>query len=177
MTQYNSNTGVSNHRKRVWFNEYPYFQRIPIRLTITSAQNTVKSLKRRKTAVEMLRSGCCLCAWNGKSLDFMRFLGIEKVHRNSIKITVDLWRKRRDLGHLPWKSQIVPYPGGGEGGIWYTKVWMLSCGIQQVSAGHLHLIVQIPTSYFRQRKEPSPKRATMIAELPVWIAYQTIFLF
>ena len=27
--------------------------------------------------------------------------GIEKVHRNSIKITVDLWRKRRDLGHLP----------------------------------------------------------------------------
>ena len=38
----------------------------------------------------MLRSGCCLCARNGKSLDFMRFLGIEKVHRNSIKITVDL---------------------------------------------------------------------------------------
>jgi len=25
LTQYNSNTGVSNHRKRVWFNEYPYF--------------------------------------------------------------------------------------------------------------------------------------------------------
>ncbi len=25
-------------------------------------------------------------------------------------------------GHLPRKSQIVPYPGGGEGGIWYTKV-------------------------------------------------------
>ena len=34
---------------------------------------------------------------NGKSLDFKRFLGIEKVHRNSIKITVDLWRSRRDL--------------------------------------------------------------------------------
>ena len=27
----------------------------------------------------------------------MRFSGIEKVHRNSIKITVDLWRSRRDL--------------------------------------------------------------------------------
>ena len=30
--------------------------------------------------------------WNGESLDFMRFSGIEKVHRNSIKITVDLWQ-------------------------------------------------------------------------------------
>ena len=28
---------------------------------------------------------------NGKSLDFKWFSGIEKVHRNSIKITVDLW--------------------------------------------------------------------------------------
>ena len=28
---------------------------------------------------------------NGKSLDFKQFSGIEKVHRNSIKITVDLW--------------------------------------------------------------------------------------
>ena len=27
---------------------------------------------------------------------FKRFLGIEKVHRNSIKITVDLWRSGRD---------------------------------------------------------------------------------
>ena len=35
--------------------------------------------------------------WNGENLDFMRFLGIEKVHRNSIKITVDLWRRTRDL--------------------------------------------------------------------------------
>ena len=30
---------------------------------------------------------------NGKNLDFKRFLGIEKVHRNSIKITADLWQK------------------------------------------------------------------------------------
>ena len=27
--------------------------------------------------------------WNGENLDFKRFSGIEKVHRNSIKITVD----------------------------------------------------------------------------------------
>jgi len=33
---------------------------------------------------------------NGKSLDFKRFSGVEKVHRNSIKITVDLWRRWRD---------------------------------------------------------------------------------
>ena len=33
---------------------------------------------------------------NGKSLDFKRFSGVEKVHRNSIKITVDLWRRVRD---------------------------------------------------------------------------------
>ena len=30
-------------------------------------------------------------------LHFKRFSGIEKVHRNSIKITVDLWRRWRDL--------------------------------------------------------------------------------
>lgn len=29
---------------------------------------------------------------NGENLDSMRFSGIEKVHRNSIKITVDLWQ-------------------------------------------------------------------------------------
>ena len=35
--------------------------------------------------------------WNGKSLDFKRFSSIEKVHRNSIKITVDLRRRARDF--------------------------------------------------------------------------------
>ena len=34
--------------------------------------------------------------WNGENLDFKRFLGKEKVHRNSIKITVDLWRRGWD---------------------------------------------------------------------------------
>ena len=38
--------------------------------------------------------------WNGENLDFMRFSGIEKVHRNSIKITVDLWRREGDSN--PW---------------------------------------------------------------------------
>ena len=40
--------------------------------------------------------------WNGENLDFMRFSGIEKAHRNSIKITVDLWRSRRDSN--PWTA-------------------------------------------------------------------------
>ena len=35
--------------------------------------------------------------WNGENLDFKRFSGIEKAHRNSIEIKVDLWRRRRDL--------------------------------------------------------------------------------
>ena len=36
------------------------------------------------------------------SLPFKRLSGIEKVHRNSIKITVDLWRRARDFfGALP----------------------------------------------------------------------------
>lgn len=45
-----------------------------------------------------------IALWRGSLYDgtaekpyFMRFSGIEKVHRNSIKITVDLWRSRRDL--------------------------------------------------------------------------------
>ena len=60
--------------------------------------------------------------------DFKRFLGIEKVHRNSIKITVDLWSEWRDLNprHPAPKAGALPtalhpdiqflslYHGGGE---------------------------------------------------------------
>ena len=31
--------------------------------------------------------------WNGDNLNFKQFSGVEKVHRNSIKITVDLCRE------------------------------------------------------------------------------------
>ena len=45
----------------------------------------------------MLYSGVHLCAEKAEKPYFKRLSGIEKVHRNSIKITVDLWRRRRDL--------------------------------------------------------------------------------
>ena len=66
-------------------------------LTITTAQKATILLKRTKPRRRIaLRRGSFMLK-NGKSLDFKRFSGIEKVHRNSIKITVDLWRSRRDL--------------------------------------------------------------------------------
>ena len=39
----------------------------------------------------MLCSGVHLCAEKAEKPYFKRFSGIEKVHRNSIKITVDFW--------------------------------------------------------------------------------------
>ena len=53
-------------------------------------------IKRTKPAVELLRSGVRLCAETAEKSDSKRFSGIEKAHRNSIKITVDLWRRARD---------------------------------------------------------------------------------
>ena len=44
----------------------------------------------------MLCGGVSLCAETAEKPYFKRFSGIEKVHRNSIKITVDLWRRGRD---------------------------------------------------------------------------------
>ena len=46
--------------------------------------------------------------------------GIEKVHRNSIKITVDLWKRYRVL---------IEFPGGG--------VTCPSGGVNRVRGGHL----------------------------------------
>ena len=76
----------------------PVFQQLPqyfndylSRLTITTAWKPANPPKRRKPRRRIaLRRGSFMLK-NGKSLDFKRFSGIEKVHRNSIKITVDLW--------------------------------------------------------------------------------------
>ena len=66
-------------------------------LTITVVQKAAIRAKRTNPRRRIaLRRGSFMLK-NGKSLDFKRFSGIEKVHRNSIKITVDLWRSRRDL--------------------------------------------------------------------------------
>ena len=81
----------------------PIIQRLPSAvqrtlgfLTITTAQKAAILLKRTKPRrIIALRRGSFMLK-NGKSLDFKRFSGIEKAHRNSIKITVDLWWRRRD---------------------------------------------------------------------------------
>ena len=44
--------------------------------------------------MEFLHSGINLCAEMAEKTYFKRLPGIEKVHRNSIKITVDLWNTR-----------------------------------------------------------------------------------
>lgn len=53
--------------------------------------------KKQNPAAELLCSGVRLCAETAENPYFKRFSGIEKTHRNSIKITVDFWRRRWDL--------------------------------------------------------------------------------
>ena len=63
---------------------------------ITAEQNATIRAKRTKPRRRIACSGVRLWAWTAEKPYFKRFLGIEKVHRNSIKITVDLWRRGRD---------------------------------------------------------------------------------
>ena len=74
----------------------PIFQRIPISLTLTAAQNAATPAKRRKPRRRIVLWRGSFMLRNGENLDFKRLSGIEKVHRNSIKITVDLWRSGWD---------------------------------------------------------------------------------
>ena len=85
------------------FNDYlgsltntPVIQRILGFLTITTAQKATILLKRTKPRRRIACSGVHLCAEIAENPYFKRFSGIEIVHRNSIKITVDLWRRWRD---------------------------------------------------------------------------------
>ena len=78
----------------------PIFQRIPLKineipisLTLTAAQTAAAPTKHRTPRRRIVLRRGSFMLHNGKSLDFKRFLGIEKVHRNSIKITVDLWQR------------------------------------------------------------------------------------
>ena len=80
------------------FNDYlgsltntPVIQRILGFLTITTAQKATILLKRTKPRRGIACSGVHLCAETVEKPYFKRFSGVEKVHRNSIKITVDLW--------------------------------------------------------------------------------------
>ena len=65
-------------------------------LTITTAHNTETTVKRTKPRRRIApQRGSLMCKTAEKPY-FKRFSGIEKVHRNSIKITVDLWRRDGD---------------------------------------------------------------------------------
>ena len=82
------------------FNDYlgsltntPVIQQLLGCLTITAEQNASIRAKSTKPRRRIACSGVHLCAETGEKTYIKRFWGIEKVHRNSIKITVDLWQR------------------------------------------------------------------------------------
>ena len=90
------------------FNDYlgsltntPVIQRLLGCLTITAKQKAPIAVKRTKPRRRIaLQRGSLMCGIAEKPY-FKRFSGIEKVHRNSIKITVDLWSECGDLNPGP----------------------------------------------------------------------------
>ena len=58
-------------------------------------------IKRTKPRRRIACRGVHLCAETTEKPNFKRFLGIEKTHRNSIRITVDLWWSPRDGTRTP----------------------------------------------------------------------------
>ncbi len=85
-------------------------QRIPINLTLTLAKVTTKTVKRTKPRRRIACSGVHLCAETAEKPDSKRFSGIEKVHRNSIKITVDLWSEWLDSNQRPLEPHSSAIP-------------------------------------------------------------------
>ena len=70
-------------------------------LTITAEQKATIPIKRTKPRRRIACSGVCLCAETAEKPYSKRFSGIEKVHRNSIKITVDFWWRWGELNPRP----------------------------------------------------------------------------
>ena len=62
-----------------------------INLTITTAQTASIAIRRTKPRRRNALQRGSLYDATAEKPYFKRFSGIEKVHRNSIKITVDLW--------------------------------------------------------------------------------------
>ena len=58
-------------------------------------------IKRTNPAAELPCRGVYSCAETTEKPYFKRFLGTEKTHRNSIRITVDLWWSPRDGTRTP----------------------------------------------------------------------------
>ena len=82
------------HGRHPWLKLYPSRCRADSGLSPfrTCAHRAHTHKPRRRIAC----SGVHLCSETTEKPNFKRFSGIEKVHRNSIKITVDLWWTRRD---------------------------------------------------------------------------------
>ena len=68
----------------------PAIQRFSGSLTITAEQKDAISIKRTKPLCRIAPQRGHLCAKTAEKPYIKRFSGIEKIHRNSIKITVDL---------------------------------------------------------------------------------------
>ena len=79
----------------------PAIQRFSGSLTITAEQKDAISIKRTKPLCRIAPQRGHLCAKTAEKPYFKRFSGIEKVHRNSIKITVDFWWVFRDSNPGP----------------------------------------------------------------------------
>ena len=87
-------------------------------------------IKRTKPRCRIALQRSLLYTTTAEKPYFKRFSGIEKAHRNSIKITVDLWRRRRDLNprdtFAPYSlSRGAPSPLGyfSKGCCLYKKMW------------------------------------------------------
>ena len=90
------------------FNDYlgsltntPVIQRLLGCLTITAEQKAAIPIKRTKPRRRIACRGVRLYAERSEKPCIKRFSGIEKCHRNSIKITVALWSEWRDLNSRP----------------------------------------------------------------------------
>ena len=77
---------------------------------ITTAQKVWTTIKRTKPRHRIACSGVYTCAETTEKPNFKRFSGIEKVHRNSIRITVDFWWTRRDSNPWPLRCERSALP-------------------------------------------------------------------
>ena len=82
----------------------PAIQRFSGSLTITAEQKDAISIKRTKPLCRIAPQRGHLCAKTAEKPYIKRFSGIEKIHRNSIKITVDFWWRRGESNSCPKTS-------------------------------------------------------------------------
>ena len=99
------------------FNDYlgsltntPVFQRLPQPFNDYNGTESYNPPKTHKTPPQNYSAAVRLCAWTAEKPYIKRFSGIEKVHRNSIKITVDLWWSVGDSNPWPQRCERCALP-------------------------------------------------------------------